>query len=112
MAGVAFAAAALQTLFGPIGTLLVVVFFIIFGAPAAGGTIPNAFQPGLWSTVGPFLPPGAGTTAVRNTIYFSANGITRALLVLAVYLAAGAIVVLGVPSRDRRASSETAEDEA
>ena len=112
MLSVAFAAAALQTVFGVIGTLLVVVCFIIFGAPAAGGTIPNAFQPGLWSTIGPFLPPGAGTTAVRNTIYFGASGITRALVVLAVYLAAGALVVLGVRKRDRGRSGATAEDEA
>lgn len=112
MVSVAFAAAALQTLFGPIGTLLVVVLFIIFGAPASGGTVPNAFQPGLWSRIGPYLPPGAGTTAVRNTIYFSANGITKSLIVLGVYLAAGAVVVLGVRRGDRGATGATTEDEA
>jgi len=99
MLAVAFAAAALQTLFGAIGTLIVVVIFVIFGAPAAGGSLARPFLPGLWGTIGPFLPPGAGTTAVRNTIYFDGNGIEQSLIVLAAYLVAGGIVVFGVRRR-------------
>ena len=67
MTAVAFSTAALQTLFGPAGTLIVVVLFVIFGAPAAGGTVPSAFLPEFWRAIGPYLPAGAGTTAVRNT---------------------------------------------
>ena len=96
MLAVAFAAAALQTLFGIIGTLIVVVAFVVFGAPAAGGSVARPFIPGFWGTIGPFLPPGAGTTAVRNTIYFEGNGIGKALIVLAAYLVAGAVVVFGI----------------
>jgi len=94
MLAVALAAAALQTLLGPGGTLIVVVCFVIFGAPAAGGSIASPLLPGFWSAIGPFLPPGAGTTAVRNTIYFSGNGIGRALVVLAVYAVVGAAILL------------------
>ena len=79
MLAVAWAAAALQVLFGPVGTLIVIVVFVIFGAPAAGGTVPRPFLPSFWGTIGPYLPPGAGTTAVRNTIYFGGHGIGRAL---------------------------------
>ena len=75
MLAVAWAAAALQALFGPAGTLIVIVVFVIFGAPAAGGSVPRPFLPSFWGTIGPYLPPGAGTTAVRNTIYFGGNGI-------------------------------------
>jgi len=101
MLAVALATAALQTLLGPFGTLIVIVAFVIFGAPAAGGSLPRPFLPEFWATIGPFLPPGAGTTAIRNTIYFEANGIGQPLLVLAAYLIAGGVVVLGVRRRSR-----------
>ena len=71
-----------------------VVVFVIFGAPAAGGTVPSAFLPEFWRIFGPYLPAGAGTTAVRNTVYFGGNEIGISLLVLAGYLVAGALVVM------------------
>ena len=94
MLAVAYAAAALQMLFGVVGTLIVIVVFVIFGAPAAGGTLPRPFLPTFWSTIGPFLPPGAGTTMVRNTIYFDGNRIGQAIIVLAIYLVVGGAIVL------------------
>jgi len=94
MTAVAFATAALQTVLGAAGTLVVVVAFVIFGAPASGGTVPSPYLPNLWRAVGPYLPAGAGTTAVRNTIYFDANAIAGSLIVLACYLVAGAAVVV------------------
>ena len=104
MLAVAYAAAALQTLFGVVGTLIVIVVFVIFGAPAAGGTLPRPFLPTFWSTIGPYLPPGAGTNMVRNTIYFGGNGIGLSLIVLAVYLVVGgAIVLRGRPSPEQPA---------
>jgi hypothetical protein len=106
MLAVAYAAAALQTLFGAAGTLIVIVVFVIFGAPAAGGTLPRPFLPTFWHTIGPYLPPGAGTTIVRNTIYFGGNGIGRSLIVLAVYLVVGGVVVL----RGRRSPASQSGD--
>ena len=111
MLAVAWAAAALQALFGPVGTLIVIVVFVIFGAPAAGGTVPRPFLPSFWGTIGPYLPPGAGTTAVRNTIYFGGNGIGRALVVLAVYLLVGGAIVVRV-RRKASAQALDAESEA
>ena len=93
----------------PAGTLIVVVLFVIFGAPAAGGTIPSAFLPGFWRVIGPYLPAGAGTTAVRNTIYFGGNEVGIALLVLAAYLVVGALVVVAIR---RRVIAPTSEAEA
>jgi hypothetical protein len=92
-----------QTLFGMIGTLIVIVVFVVFGAPAAGGSVARPFLPSFWGTIGPYLPPGAGTTAVRNTIYFDGNGIGKSLIVLAAYLVAGA-------GRRLRNPSDTAGD--
>ena len=65
----------------------------------------------FWRTIGPYLPAGAGTTVVRNTIYFDGNRITTSLLVLAAYLVVGAVAVLLIPQR-RPPSSAEAEAEA
>ena len=45
MMAVAFATAALQTVLGAAGTLVVIVVFVIFGAPAAGGAVPSVSCP-------------------------------------------------------------------
>jgi hypothetical protein len=111
MMAVAFATAALQTLLGAGGTLVVVVLFVIFGAPSSGGTVPTSYLPTLWRTIGPYLPAGAGTTAVRNTIYFDGNRIASSLIILAAYLAVGALVVL-LFHRRRAPTSTEAEAEA
>jgi hypothetical protein len=111
MMAVAFTTAALQTVLGAAGTLVVVVVFVIFGAPASGGTVPSSFLPGFWRTFGPYLPAGAGTTVVRNTLYFDGNDITSSLLILAAYLVAGALAVIAVRKR-RPTNSALAEAEA
>ena len=111
MAAVALATSAIQTLLGPPGTLVVVVVFVIFGAPAAGGSVPAAFLPGFWRTIGPYLPAGAGTTAVRNTLYFDGNAITRALVVLTAYLLVGAAIMV-TARKPRSESAQEAEAEA
>jgi hypothetical protein len=110
MLAVAYATAALQTLLGAGGTLIVVVAFVIFGAPSAGGSVPRPFLPGFWATIGPYLPPGAGTTAVRNVLYFDGNAITHSVLVLVAYLIVGAAVLIVV--RRRRPADDTVEAEA
>jgi hypothetical protein len=109
MTAVAFATSALQTLLGAAGTLVVVVVFIIFGAPASGGPLPAPYLPTFWRIFGPYLPAGAGTTAVQNTVYFDGNGIAKSLLVLAAYLVLGlAVAVVARP----RSSASGAEAEA
>jgi hypothetical protein len=112
MLAVAYATAALQTVLGAAGTLVVVVVFVIFGAPASGGTVPSPYLPGFWRTVGPYLPAGAGTTAVRNTVYFDGNGITRSLVVLAAYLVVGAALLIVIRRRRRDVSEAEAEASA
>ena len=111
MMAVAFATAALQTVLGAAGTLIVVVVFVIFGAPASGGPLPSALLPGFWRTLGPYLPAGAGTTVVRNTIYFDGNDITKSLLILVAYLVVGAVVVTAIRKR-QSTNNAMAEAEA
>ena len=89
-----------------------VVLFVIFGAPASGGTVPAPFLPDFWRTFGPYLPAGAGTTLVRNTVYFGGNAIAGSLIVLAGYLVAGALTVAAVRRRGAAPSAAAAEAEA
>jgi hypothetical protein len=107
MTAVAYATAASKQCSGR-GTLIVVGSSSSSARPS-GGTVPSAYLPGLWRTFGPYLPAGAGTTAVRNTLYFDGEAITKSLLILSGYLVAGALVVIVVR---RRASGTTAEAEA
>ncbi len=111
MMAVAFATSALQALLGAGGTLVVVIVFVIFGAPASGGTVPSAYLPSIWRILGPYLPAGAGTTAVRNTIYFDGNKVATSLIILAAYLIVGATVVLLLRQRTPPSGAE-AEAEA
>ena len=89
MMAVAYATAALQTVLGAAGTLVVVIVFVIFGAPALGGTVRPWYSP-ISGGNRVYLPAGAGTTVVRNTIYFGGNDIGLSLFVLGAYLVAGA----------------------
>ena len=111
MMAVAFAAAGLQALLGAAGTLVVVVLFVIFGAPASGGTVPAPYLPGSGASLGRTCLPERARPTVRNTIYFDGNRIATSLIILSAYLVVGAVVVILVLKR-RPPSSEEAEIEA
>lgn len=81
---------ALQTLLGMAGTGLTILLFVVLGNPSAGGVYPSVLLPGFWSAIGQALPPGAGTTLVRNTVYFEAHATTAAWWVLGAYAVVGA----------------------
>ncbi|MBO4257476.1 hypothetical protein [Streptomyces griseorubiginosus] len=91
---VALLAATLQSLIGPLGTLLTVVIVVFFGNPSTGGVNGTAYLPAFWQYLGPVLPPWNGTTLVRNTLYFDGNAITLPLVVLSVYVVVGAALVI------------------
>ncbi|WP_460067553.1 hypothetical protein [Streptomyces sp. YKOK-I1] len=91
---VALLAATLQSLLGPIGTLLTVVIVVFFGNPSTGGVNGTAYLPAFWQDLGPGLPPWNGTVLVRNTLYFDGHAITQPLIVLSVYCVVGAALVV------------------
>jgi hypothetical protein len=99
-------AVALQILFGIVGVGLAILLFVVLGNPSSGGVYPASLLPPFWSTIGPALPPGAGTTMVRNTVYFAGNATTGALWTLVGYALGGTIISLAaVAWRDHRAAS-------
>lgn len=54
----------------------------MLGNPSSGGSYAPELPPGFWRAIGGYLPPGAGTAAVREVVYFGGDGLTRPLLVL------------------------------
>ncbi|MFJ9681303.1 DUF3533 domain-containing protein [Streptomyces sp. NPDC101194] len=85
---------ALQALTGIVGIGLAVLIVVIAGNPSAGGAFPLPMLPDFWRTIGPALPPGAGTWVARSIAYFKGNAVTGPLLVLSAWAAAGTLVTL------------------
>ena len=106
---------AFQALLGMFGTGVAILVFVVLGNPASGGPAANELLPGFWRTIGPYLPSGAGTDLVRNTVYFDGHATTRPLLVLFIWLL-GALALAAVSTRVRgiglNAPSQPAEPEA
>ncbi|NEC66830.1 DUF3533 domain-containing protein [Streptomyces sp. SID9727] len=99
---------ALQSLAGTIGLGLTILIFTILGNPSSGGVYPASLLPPFWAAIGQALPPGAGTTVVRNTVYFDGNNTTGALWILGAWAFAGIVVaLLAAALRGRRARTET-----
>lgn len=94
---------ALQSLAGTIGLGLTILIFTILGNPSSGGVYPASLLPPFWSVIGQALPPGAGTTVVRNTVYFDGNNTTGALWILGAWAFGGIVVaILSAALRDRQ----------
>ncbi|MDN3293489.1 DUF3533 domain-containing protein [Streptomyces ficellus] len=85
---------ALQALTGVIGIGLAVLLIVIAGNPSAGGAFPAPMLPDFWRTIGPALPPGAGTWAARSIAYFKGNALSGAMQVLAIWAVVGTVVTL------------------
>ena len=92
--GAAAVTMALEAFFGIVGIGLAVVIFVVLGNPSAGGAFQAHLIPPFWRAIGDWLPAGAGTTAVRNTVYFSGNALAVPMLVLAIWAVAGVVLLL------------------
>jgi hypothetical protein len=104
-------ALALQTLLGLAGTGLVILLFVVLGNPSSGGVYPAPLLPSFWSAIGQALPPGAGTTLVRNTVYFSGHAVTTAVWVLGAYAVGGAVLAWAASWRNEKRLLEAASAE-
>src|SRR4051794_39500650 len=97
---------ALQVWTGLIGIGLAILIFVILGNPSAGGAYPAPLLPPFWAAIGPWLPPGAGTDAVRGIVYFDDAGAGRACLVLAAYAVVGVLATIAGSGRATLADAE------
>jgi hypothetical protein len=94
VAAAAAATMAVEALIGVAGIGVVVLAFVILGNPSAGGAYQTTMLPGFWRAISGWLPNGAGTDSVRRIVYFGSHGVTGHLLVLALYVVAGAGITL------------------
>ena len=102
------ATAALQSLLGIAGTALAILLFVALGNPSSGGPLATELlMPAPWSAIGPLLPPGAGTTLVRNIAYFGGADLAGSLLVLNAYALVGSLSVVALARR--RPATDAAE---
>jgi hypothetical protein len=90
---VALLAATLQSLIGPLGTLITVIIVVFIGNPSTGGLNGVAFLPPFWQEIGKVLPPRSGLYLIRNTLYFDGNAIMVPIIVLSIYVIVGAALV-------------------
>jgi hypothetical protein len=95
---------ALQVWTGVVGIGLAILLFVVLGNPSAGGAYPAPLLPPFWAAIGPWLPPGAGTGAVRGIVYFGGAGAGTGALVLAGYAVVG--LVATVAGAGRRSVAE------
>ncbi|MFB6528565.1 DUF3533 domain-containing protein [Streptomyces sp. NPDC056399] len=102
---------ALQSVFGIVGIGLAILLIVVAGNPSAGGAFPLPMLPPFWNTIGPALPPGAGTWAARSIAYFKGNDMTGSMLVLSAWAVVGTVVTLVMSSLKRRPESEPIADE-
>jgi hypothetical protein len=85
---------ALQAALGIMGTGIAILVFVVLGNPSSGGPFPAELLPEPWQTVGPYIPTGAATTAIRDIAYFPDAPLTTPLVVLGAWLVAGTAVAL------------------
>lgn len=86
--------AALQVWTGLVGIGLAILVFVVLGNPSAGGAYPAPLLPPFWAAIGPWLPPGAATGAIRGIVYFGGAGVAVASLVLAGYAVTGVVATM------------------
>ncbi len=85
---------ALQAAFGIIGTGVAILVFVVIGNPSSGGPFPPELLPEPWQSIGPYIPTGAATTAIRDIAYFPDAALAKPFLVLAAWILAGAAAAL------------------
>jgi hypothetical protein len=95
---------AIQALTGVLGIGIAVLLFVVLGNPSAGGAYPGPMLPGFWRAIGPFLPPGAGTSGIRGIVYFDGARTLQPLLVSLAYALVGAVVLLLVSAAPRHSA--------
>jgi hypothetical protein len=99
---IAAALAGLYSLVGKAGLAIGALTMIFVGNPFSGvGSAPELLpQPA--GTIGQLMPPGAGGNLLRSSGFFDGAGASGHLTVLAVWVAAGLVLLAAAELRERR----------
>jgi hypothetical protein len=107
-AAACLAVTGLSALVGPGGIVLILVL-ICLGNPSSGGPVPRPLLNGFYSGLNPVMPQGAALSALRAVQYFGGWGIGEGLMSLAIWAAAGLILLgaaaLGSPKAGKRSAA-------
>jgi len=102
---------AFQALAGIVGIGLTILVVVVGGNPSAGGAYPYPLLPPFWRSVGPALPPGAGTWSARSVAYFGNHALGGPLTVLAGWAAGGTVLTLVLTAlHNRRTAAARSPD--
>lgn len=74
--------------------LVAAVAVTVLGAAVSAASSAPEMLPTPWGGLGQLLPPGAGVTLARSTLYFDGAGGGRAAAVLAIWAVAGIVLLL------------------
>jgi len=92
-----------HTLIGRIGVAVVVPVILLVGNPLSAAASAPQMLPDGWSALGQALPPGATVQALRSVAFFDGTGAGWPVAVLAIWAAAGLVLVLvGLARRPSR----------
>jgi hypothetical protein len=91
-AAVCLVVAGLSALVG-LASIVFILVLIILGNPSSGGPVPRPLLNGFYSGLNPVMPQGAALSALRAVQYFGGHGIGEAVLSLAIWAAAGAVLL-------------------
>lgn len=96
----------LIALFGAAGLGGAAVLFVFLGNPFAGASSAPQLLPDAANHIGQWLPPGAGLSLLRSSVYFAGNGAGAPVAVLATWAVLGFLaIVVGHHSPIRFAAS-------
>ncbi|WP_433754624.1 hypothetical protein [Nocardia sp. CA-135398] len=84
----------LESLLGYAGIGIGAVVMMLVGNPLSGTATAPEMLPGWSGAFGQLLPPGAGGRLLRSTAFFDGRGATHAVIVLAAWVALGAVLCL------------------
>jgi hypothetical protein len=88
-------------------SVVLILLLIALGNPSSGGPVPRPLLNGFYSALNPLLPQGAALSALRGIQYFDYRAIGLALMCLAIWAAAG-LVLLGAAALGRPGKRATA----
>ncbi|GAA3598638.1 membrane protein [Kineosporia mesophila] len=100
----------LESLLGALGFGIGAATMMLLGNPFSGTTSAPEMLPGWSGQVGQFLPPGAAGHLLRSTAFFDGHGALQSVVVLTVWLLAGAVLVtIGSTRSSRRTRQAMAQ---
>ncbi|WP_406121544.1 ABC transporter permease [Streptomyces sp. NBC_00989] len=83
----------LLRLFGSAGVSLASILMLILGNSSSGGIMPAAYLPGWLRPLSEILPVGVGVRAMQGLSRFQNDGLSRALVILPVWVLGAALIL-------------------